>query len=152
MAVDMKKVSRGILEEAFGKGKLEYLDQICDASFKGHDPLMGELDLAGFKRLIETMRGAFPDLTPSLVAICAEGDSVCTYWRCVGTHQKALMGAAPTGKRITVEGMTFDRFRNGKLVESTSQWDALGLLQGVGLLPKIELRPQQTETERRPHA
>ena len=152
MAVDLKQVSRGILEQAFGKGTVQYLDQVCDPSFRGHDPLMGELDTAGLKRMVETMRTAFPDLTPTLLAICAEGDSVCTHWRCTGTHQKPLMGAAPTGKKITVEGMTFDRFRNGKVVESFSQWDTLGLLQGIGLVPKIETRPQQPGAERRPHA
>ena len=152
MAVDIKQVSRGILDEAFGKGKVQYLDQVCDPSFKGHDPLMGDLDLAGFKRMVEGMRESFPDLEPTLVAICAEGDSVCTLWRCTGTHQKPLMGETPTGKRITVEGITYDRFRNGKLVESTSQWDTLRLLQGVGIIPKLETRPPATGAERQPHA
>jgi len=152
MAVDIKQVSRGIAEQCFGKGNVQYLDQVCDPSFKCHDQLMGDMDLAGYKQLVQSMRASFPDLEPTVLAICAEGDTVCTYWRCTGTHSKPFLSAAPTGNKLTIEGMTLDRFRNGKLVESTSRWDTLGLLQGVGLLPKIDLRAPAAGAERRPHA
>lgn len=152
MAVDIKQMSRGIIEEAFNKGNVQYLDQICDPSLKVHDPLQGDFDLAGFKRMVESYRATFPDLQCTTVGICAEGDTVCTYWRFTATHQKPFMGAAPTGKKLTVEGMSFNRYRNGKLAEITSQWDTLGLLQGLGLVPKLELRPPEGTAERRPHA
>jgi predicted ester cyclase len=152
MAVDMKQVSRKILEDVFGKGKLEYLDQVCDSSFKGHDPLSGEIDVAGFKKEAENFRAGFPDLTPTVLGLCAEGDTVCMLWRCTGTHQKPFMGVEPTGRKITVDGITFDRFRNGKLVESFAQWDTLRFLQGLGIIPKLELAAPKAEAERRPHA
>jgi len=77
---------------------------------------------------------------------------VCVRWRCAGTHQKTFLGAEPTGKKVTVEGLVFDRYRNGKLIESFSQWDALGLLQALGLIPKLDLAAPRAEAERRPHA
>lgn len=139
MAVDIKKVTRTILEDVYGKGRLEYLDQVCDPSFRAHDPLTGEADLAGVKRDIETYRTAFPDLTPSVLGLCAEADAVCMHWRCTGTHQKRFLGVEPTGKKITIEGISFDRYRNGKLIESFSQWDTLGMLQSLGVVPRIDL-------------
>ena len=152
MAVDMKQVSRKILEDVFGKGNYEYLDQVCDASFKGHDPLSGEFDVAGFKRDAESYRTAFPDLTPTILGLCAEGDTVCMLWRCTGTHQKPCMGVQPTGKKITVDGISFDRYRNGKLVESFAQWDTLRFLQTLGIIPKLEMAAPKGGAERRPHA
>ncbi|HXL34176.1 MAG TPA: ester cyclase [Gemmatimonadales bacterium] len=152
MAVDLKQVSRKILEDVFGKGKYEYLDQVCDSSFKGHDPMSGEFDVAGFKRDAESYRTAFPDLTPTVLGLCGEGDTVCTLWRCTGTHQKPFMGVQPTGKKITVDGISFDRYRNGKLVESFAQWDTLRFLQTLGIIPKLELAAPKGEAERRPHA
>jgi len=152
MAVDIKQVSRKVLEDVFGKGKLEYLDQVCDSSFKGHDPLAGEFDVAGFKREAEGYRAAFPDLTPTVLGLCAEGDTVCVHWRCTGTHQKPFMGVEPTGKKISVEGISFDRYRNGKLVESFAQWDTLRFLQTLGIIPKLELAAPKGGAERRPHA
>jgi predicted ester cyclase len=77
---------------------------------------------------------------------------VCTRWRCTGTHRQRFLGAEPTGKKITVEGISFDRFRNGKLIENFTQWDALGLLQTLGIIPRIEFTMPKAEAERRPHA
>jgi predicted ester cyclase len=150
MAVDAKQVSRKVLEDVFGKGNLEYLDEACDRSYRAHDPLIGDYDLAGLKGEVQMYRRAFPDMKPTILGVCAEGDTVCVLWRMSGTHQGALMGVAPTGKKVTVEGITFDRFRNGKLVESFVQWDALRFLQTLGVLPELEL--ETAETERRPHA
>src|SRR6266545_5658996 len=152
MAVDIKKVSRTILEDVYGKGRLEYLDQVCDPSFKAHDPLSGEADLAGVKREVETYRSAFPDMEPTVLGLCAEADVVCMRWRVTGTHQKRFLGVEPTGKKITIEGMSFDRFRNGKLIEVFSQWDTLGLLQALGVVPRIDLAAPKGAAERRPHA
>ena len=152
MAIDIKKVSRGILEDVFGNGKLEYLDQVCDGSFKSHDPLTGESDIAGLKREVEMYRTAFPDLRPTVLGICGEGDTVCVFFRMTGTHEKALMGIAATGKKVTCDGISFDRYRNGKLVESFVQWDTLRFLQTLGVVPKLDLSAPKAEAERRPHA
>ncbi len=153
MAIDIKQVSRSVLEEVYGKGKLEYLDQVCDRSFKGHDPLAGDADLDGVKMQVEGYRTAFPDLTPTVLGLCAEADVVCTHWRCTGTHQKRFLGVEPTGKKIAIEGMTFDRYRNGKLIESFSQWDTLRLLQALGVVPSLEFAATpKGAAEKRPHA
>lgn len=152
MAVDIKQVARTILEDVYGKGRLEYLDQVCDPSFKAHDPLTGEAGLAGVKREVETYRSAFPDLAPVVLGLCAEADVVCMRWSCTGTHKQRFLGAEPTGKKITIEGISFDRFRHGKLIESFSQWDTLGLLQALGIVPRIDLSMPRAEAERRPHA
>lgn len=152
MAVDIKQVSRKILEDVYGKGRLEYLDEVCDASFKAHDPLIGGYDLAGMKGEVQLYRRAFPDLQPTLLGICAEGDTVCIRWRMSGTHENALLGVQATGKKVSAEGITFDRYRNGKLVESFTQWDTLGFLQTLGIIPKLDLGAPTAEAETRPHA
>lgn len=152
MAVDIKQVSRRILEDVFVKGNVDYLDQVCDPSFKAHDPLTGDCDIAGFKRDATTYRAAFPDMAATVLGVCAEGDTVCMLWRMTGTHQKAFLGIEPTNKRLSVEGISFDRYRNGKLVESFSQWDTLKFLQGLGVIPEISLAKGKAAPERRPHA
>jgi predicted ester cyclase len=149
---DNKQVSRNIIEDVFGGGKLEYLDQACDPSFKAHGPLIGDYDLAGLKGEVQMYRRAFPDMKPTVLDICAEGDTVCARWRMTGTHRGALLGIEPTGKKVTVEGIVFDRFRNGKLVESFVQWDTLGFLQTLGIVPQLDIEAPKAGAERRPHA
>jgi predicted ester cyclase len=133
MAVDILQSSRRLLEEAFGKGNLDVFDEICDPSFRGHDPVTGDADLKGEKEICRTYRTAFPDLKPAILSAARDGDTCVIHWRMTGTHQKELMGLSPMGARCTVEGITIDRYRAGKIVESWVQWDALGLMRQLGV-------------------
>ncbi len=152
MAVDIKQAHRRVIEEAFGKGNVDVFDEICDPSFRSHDPVTGDADLRQEKENCRMYRTAFPDLKPTILSSCAEGDVVVTQWRMTGTHQKALMGIEPTGARCTVEGITLARFRAGKLVEDFTQWDALGLLRQLGAAPALQVGGAERTGEKRPHA
>ena len=68
----------------------------------------------------------------------AEGDKVVSRYTVSGTHQGEIMGAAPTGKLVTHTGYQTDRISGGKIVESWTNWDALGLLQEIGAIPSPE--------------
>ena len=65
----------------------------------------------------------------------AEGDLVAIRWTPRGTHEGELFGIAPTGKQATVSGITIDRYENGLIIESWTNWDTLGLLQQIGAIP-----------------
>ena len=67
----------------------------------------------------------------------AEGEYVTTRWSARGTHQGDLMGMAPTGKQATVTGITIDRIVDGRFVESWTNWDTLGLMQQLGVIPAL---------------
>jgi predicted ester cyclase len=47
------------------------------------------------------------------------------------------MGIPATGKQSEVTGITIDRIVGGKIVESWNNWDTLGLLQQLGVVPQI---------------
>ena len=48
------------------------------------------------------------------------------------------MGMAPTGKWVEVTGITIDRIANGKIAESWSCFDALGMMQQLGAVPEAQ--------------
>ena len=57
----------------------------------------------------------------------AEGDKVVTRYTVSGTHQGEFFGVAPTGERITMSGISIDRFdEGGKMVEEWPEYDLLG--------------------------
>jgi predicted ester cyclase len=85
-------------------------------------------------RTIELNRRAFPDMRLIVEDQVAEGDEVVTRWRGEMTHLDELGGAAPTGNRVTISGITIDRFEGGKIVEAWRSMDTLGLLRGIGAL------------------
>jgi predicted ester cyclase len=69
--------------------------------------------------------------------IIAEGETVMTRWSCRGTHKGDLSGIAPTGKPFTISGMTVTRVSNGKMAEGYVNWDALGLMRQLGVVPEL---------------
>ena len=129
--------SRRILEEVFGGGNYGIADELIAADAVGHDPALPE-PVSGPEGLKEAARGyrsAFPDLTMTVDAVIAEGDMVAIRWTARGTHKGDLFGIVPTGREATVTGITIDRHVDGKIAESWTNWDTLGLLQQLGAVP-----------------
>ena len=49
-----------------------------------------------------------------------------------------MMGIAPTGNQVRVDGMTISRIEDGKIVEEWEIYDALGMMQQLGAIPSPE--------------
>ena len=82
-------------------------------------------------------RAAFPDMRLTIEDIIAEGETVIARWSCRGQHTGELNGIAPTGKQFAISGVTIARFANGKMLEGYVNWDALGLMQQLGVVPEL---------------
>ncbi len=83
---------------------------------------------------------AFPDLSFKLRTKVAQGDSVAVSWTSSGTHTGPLPtptgdSLPPTNKKASVNGSSFYKFKNGKIVGSQTYWDMTGLLAQLGLMP-----------------
>ena len=132
-----KEIARRILEGLFGEGRLELADELVAPDALGHDPALPEPTRGpeGLKQAVAGYRGGFPDLTFRTEAQIAEGDLVTTRWTAVGTNTGEFWGAPPTGKQATVTGITIDRIVDGRIAESWTNGDALGLLQQLGMVP-----------------
>lgn len=66
----------------------------------------------------------------------ADGSQVATRWSARGTHTGPLPGGiGPTGKSAIVTGISIERYAHGKLVESRVNWDFMGMLQQLGIIP-----------------
>jgi steroid delta-isomerase-like uncharacterized protein len=91
--------------------------------------------LEAFKQFVSAFLTAFPDARFSLEDMIAEGDTVVTRQTFRGTHTGNFMGIPPTGKQVSTTGILITRLRNGKVVEQWSNYDDLGLLQQLGVVP-----------------
>lgn len=80
------------------------------------------------------MFSAFPDGHHVLEEVIAEGDKVVTRGTFKGTHQGALMGIPPTGKRISFSVVHIDDVINGKIVEHWGQGNIPDLMQQIGMV------------------
>jgi predicted ester cyclase len=131
-------VSRRLLEDAFGKGHLDLIDEVCTEHYVDHDPLLGDRGRDDVKQTIAGYREAFPDLAFTVEDVIAYDDKVVVRWRGEGTFQNPFMGQEPTGaKGEPVEGITIDRYEDGKLAESWAQWDTQRFMRNIGALPEV---------------
>lgn len=130
-------VSQRLITEGFGEGNLDLIDELCAESFVGHDPLVGDQDREAAKQQMAAYREAFPDLEFTVEDCFAAGDKVVTRWIGQGTFENELMGQKATGERgQPVEGITIDRFDDGLIVESWTQWDTVQFLRDIGAVPE----------------
>lgn len=121
--------------EAFNTGDLALVDEIVAADAVGHDPANPEdaVGPEGAKAVIALYRGGFPDLEMTIEEQISDGDLVVSRWTSRGTHDGELAGMPATGRRTTTSGITIDKVVDGKIVESWTQWDNLGLMQQLGI-------------------
>jgi steroid delta-isomerase-like uncharacterized protein len=103
-----------------------------------HLPLVGELRGEALRQFFAAVFVAFPDAERTVEDQFTDDIHVVTRWTATGTHRGQFMGIAPTGKRFSITGITIDRVANGRIVEEWQQWDALGLMQQFGVVPKFQ--------------
>jgi steroid delta-isomerase-like uncharacterized protein len=93
------------------------------------------LDREGHRQMIAHFQDAFPDGRNTSEELLAEGDKVVQRWTFRGTHQGAFQGIPPTGKPVTLTGISIWRVDGGTIVESWHELDTLGLMQQLGVIP-----------------
>ena len=64
-----------------------------------------------------------------------EGDKVAIRWTMSGTHKGEIEGIPPTGKKMTIWGISIERIVGGKFVETWETYDTMGFMQQLGLVP-----------------
>jgi steroid delta-isomerase-like uncharacterized protein len=138
MSEDNKALALRSITEIWSQGNLDVIDELYDPSYVYHSPQLGEIRGGdGLKQVVTMWRTGYPDLVFTSEELIAEGDLVAQRWSCVGTHEHELMGIPATGKRTTATGVNIVRYKNGRAIEEWTNWDALGWLQQLGVVPPL---------------
>ena len=123
-----------VLLEKMGQGRFDLSAEIYGPGFVAHgfgrDYSLAEDNASG-----KLIRSAFPDLKVRVVRTAAEGELVAVHWQSDGTNTVKAGPFPGSGKRATVDGMTFFRFANCHIVEEWTTYDNLSLMQQLGLIP-----------------
>lgn len=138
MSAENKAIVRRFFE-LFSQGDLETIGrELLSPEMVGHFPGMpGSLNLEGYRQVGLMFRAAFPDLQDTVEDQIADGDKVVTRIISHGTHQGELMGIPATGKQYTATAIVIDRLTAGRIVERWMQFDQLGMLQQLGVVPSL---------------
>jgi len=133
-----KEIVRRLVNGVWADRNLAIVDELIAPDYVGHDPTQPEpiRGPEGYRQFVGMYQAAFEDGMVTIDDEIAEGDLVVTRWTGRGTHTGELMGIAPTGKEVTVSGITISRLANGKIAEDWELMDALGMMIQLGAVPQ----------------
>ena len=124
-------------DEGCSQGNIDLADELYSHDYVTHSvgpDLPPTLD--GLKLFIRALRQGIPDLRCPVEEVVAEGDRVAGRFTLQGTHGGTLFGIPATGKVVKVGVMVIARFNAaGKWVEDWANWDQLGMMQQLGVIP-----------------
>ena len=137
MPTDNKSLVRRMYEEVWNGRRLEvarelispsHAVQLTDAADSGVGP-------EAYARNVTEFVNAFPDLKFTVLDMIAENDKVVAFWNISGTHNGEFRGIAPTGRKISVDGITINQLANGKIMDSYVSVDMWGMMRQLGAVP-----------------
>jgi len=136
-----EKIARLVrdLLEAWNAHDIERIETFYAPEYEGVDvgqakPQRGP---QGASWLMKRYLQAFPDLRFVNEDVVVQGDRAVLVWTAHGTHGGKLMHIPPTGRRISVRGISVLTIEDGKITRGFYVWDAAGLLRSIGLLPEL---------------
>jgi steroid delta-isomerase-like uncharacterized protein len=127
-------VVRRLMDDVWSKGNLKLIDELLTPDYVDNDPVNHVRGLDGAREVVKKYRSAFPDCRLNIDEIFSMGDRVVVRFTYSGTHQNTLEGIPPTGRHVTGPGIAIHRFSGDKIKESYTNWDALGLMQQLGVV------------------
>jgi predicted ester cyclase len=120
----------------------EYLDRertaplpLCTDDFTLNVAGLPPVDLQGSIPFSQVFFERIPDLMHPLDELIAEGNTVAFRYHYSGTHTREVLGAEPSGNKISYQGIGFMTVRDGKVASFTVSPDRLTLMQQLGLIP-----------------
>ena len=137
MSADNKAIVRRLYEEVWNKRKLDLVSEIISPSHALQAPNVAGSAVGpeAYKRQLMLFLAGYSDLHFTIEDTIAENDKVVACWIFSGTHRGDYMGIPATNKRVSVDGITIHHIANGKIMDSYSNWDALGMMQQLGVIP-----------------
>jgi steroid delta-isomerase-like uncharacterized protein len=139
MSAENKAIIRRLYEEIWNKRKVELVSEIISPSHALQAPNVSGSAVGpeAYKRQLMLFFAGYPDVHFLVEDTIAEADKVVACWTLSGTHRGEYLGIPATNKKVSVDGITIHHIANGKIMDSYSNWDALGMMQQLGVIQPL---------------
>ena len=137
---DHKARVRRVWDEVWSTGNVDALDEIADPDIIYHLPPGPDIiGLTAYKRHAADLRKAFSSFEFTFHEHIMEGDTDAVRYTLRGAHTGPLPGmpVPPTGKHVTMTGLSMVRTVNGKAAEQWNYTDQIGLMEQLGVAPPM---------------
>jgi predicted ester cyclase len=116
------------LVDGFNRREPRLIDEMLGPNLIDHGELMGKTDL---RQRMGYVQEVVPDATYETLGRMVEGHAVAWKWRITGTHTNRILNIEPTGRPITLAGLSVAVIVNGKVIEHHEFADLPGLLRQI---------------------
>ena len=136
MSVENKTILRRFFEEIFNDQNLAVADEIVAVNYINHNAAPGETPgREGLKQYVAYLHSANDGIRFVIEDQVAEDEKVVTRWTATGTHTGEFAGIPATGKAFSLTAINIHRVVDGQIQEGWLEWDALGWMQQLGVIP-----------------
>lgn len=139
MSAENTAIVRRFYDQVWIKRNLEVINELVSPSHALQGPNISGSSIGpeAYKRQVLRFLEGYPDLRWTIEDTIADNNKVVACWNIAGTHQGNFMGVSATGKKISVDGVTIHQITGGKIMDSHSIWDTLGMMQQLGAVPPM---------------
>jgi len=129
-----KALGQKVFAEIYGKGRVSLVGELYAEDFVDDSP-GGGTGRELIKQAVTEFHRAMPDLHIEFEDVFATEDKVVIRYTARGTQTGPIWGILPSGKVVTVRGITIFLVSNGKIKTEWTEYDRLGVLRQLGVLP-----------------
>jgi ketosteroid isomerase-like protein len=128
-------VVRRAVEAIWNRGELDVADALFSADYVNHHGLIPDLVRGpeAIKISVALYRTAFPNLHVTVEDLIAEGETVVLRWTARNPLPEPAAESARSDARGALTGVFRSRLAGGRIVESWTYWDRVGVLERLGL-------------------
>lgn len=130
LSTSRKRRAALLFEEIITNNRLELADEIFAPDF--YWPQFDLRGPEGVRTWVRAFRTAFPDMQDHVVEQYADGNTIVSKLRCVGTQNGPFRGLPPSGKIADFTAIGIDRFEGDWIVERSAWFDIADLMRQLG--------------------
>jgi len=146
MAEELKNKASEAFKRSWEEGNVSLLDEIYAASYQAHSATGAVYNLDAEKGYILDTLKAFSNSKMNVTNSYEDGDTLIFRWVWTGKHtgESQFMAMPPTGKDCKLEGCTFLRTENGKIVEGWNYTHEVEFMKQLGMMPENPYAEEHT--------
>lgn len=125
--------------ETFNRGGYRSISELVAHDVALDNKMFVEMQI-GREALVESLAvlaTGFPDATLSITQTVVRDDEIACEFRLRGRHHGPFLGVPPTGRQISIPGISHLTIRDGKIAEIALYADSGMLWRQLGLMPPL---------------
>ena len=124
-----------LAQEIWNQGREETIKEVFDPNAVLHFPTGIVIGQSGYKAYYQDFRRSFSGISMALEDGISRRDRLAARWCMHMCHTGEYQGIPPTARYVELSGITVGRIRDGRIYEAWDQWNLIGLLAQLQVLP-----------------